>query len=55
MIPMTRARDPQLPLPRNPDRPRTREFLYPYEVLTVDDVSLTLASATLADFADIYR
>lgn len=32
-----------------------REFLYPYEVLTVDDVSLTLAGATLAEFADIYR
>ena len=52
---MTRARDPQKPLPRDLDRPRTREFLYPYEVLTVDDVSLTLAGATLAEFADIYR
>lgn len=55
MTPMARARDPQQPLPRNPDRRRTRDFLYPYEVLTVDDMSLTLAGATLAEFADIYR
>ena len=52
---MTRNRDPQLALPRDPGRPRQREFLYPYEVSTEDGDSLTLADATLAEFADVFR
>ncbi|MGV1087962.1 MAG: hypothetical protein ACOYBX_08245 [Mycobacterium sp.] len=51
---MTRLRDPQQPLPRDPAVPRKREFLYPYEVLTVDGISLTLADSTLDEFAGIY-
>ena len=49
-----RARDPQQPLPRDPGRSCRRGFLYPYEVVTVDGESLTLADATLAEFAEIY-
>ena len=52
---MTRARDPQHPLPRDPRTPRRREFLYPYEVLAADGASLTLADATLEEFAGIYQ
>ena len=52
---MTRARDPQQPLPRDPRTPRRREFLYPYEVLAEDGASLTLADATLEEFAGIYQ
>lgn len=51
---MTRAREPLQPLPRDPDTPRWREFLYPYTVLTVDEISLTLADATLEEFAGVY-
>ena len=48
---MTRARDPQQPLPRDPSTPRRREFLYPYEVLAEDGASLTLdaGAVTTAD------
>lgn len=52
---MTRAGDPRQPLPRDPGMQRRREFLYPYEVLTDDGTSLTLADATLEEFASIYR
>jgi len=51
---MIRALDPQQPLPRDPSTPRRREFLYPYEVLAEDGASLTLADATLEEFAGIY-
>lgn len=53
-VAMTRARDPQQPLPRDPGTPRRREFLYPYEVSTDEGTSLTLADATLEEFARIY-
>ena len=46
---MTRARDPQQPLPRDERTPRRREFLYPYEVLAEDGA----AGATLEEFAGI--
>lgn len=49
-----RAREPERPLPRDPEVQRHREFLYPYRVLTEDGDPLTLAEATLADFAEIY-
>lgn len=52
---MTQPRDPQRPFPRDPVSPRRREFLYPYEVLTDDGISLTLADATLEEFARLYN
>lgn len=51
---MSRARDPQRPLPRDPAVGATREFLYPYGVLTEDGRTLELSAATLAEFADVY-
>lgn len=52
---MTRADEPRQPLPRDPGTPRLREFLYPYEVLTEDGLSLMLSEATLEEFALIYH
>lgn len=51
---MTRARDPQRPLPRDPTVGSARAFLYPYRVLTEDDQALELAAATLTEFAEHY-
>ncbi|HPX38179.1 MAG TPA: hypothetical protein PLH92_14435 [Mycobacterium sp.] len=52
---MARIRDPIQPLPRRPDRQRRREFLYPYAVIDYDATALTLADATLAEFAEVYN
>lgn len=42
------------PLPREPGVEGTREFLYPYRVLTEDGRALALCATTLTELADHY-